>query len=145
MCMKSERGITTIDITVAIILITLFVAIIVILMYQINANSASTKRNSEATSYAIAEIEKLKAQDFDTLVDTDETTNQFENITDETTNQATGYSKRITITDYANLPENIDDETIVSGLVKQVTVEIAYQDGDTMQTVDLSTVITKND
>ena len=145
MCMKSERGITTIDITVAIILITLFVAIIAILMYQINANSASTKRNSEATSYAIAEIEKLKAQDFDTLVDTDETTNQFENITDETTNQATGYSKRITITDYANLPENIDDETIVPGLVKQVTVEIAYQDGDTMQTVDLSTVITKND
>lgn len=145
MRMKSERGITTIDITVAIILITLFVAIIAILMYQINANSASTKRNSEATSYAIAEIEKLKAQDFDTLVDTDETTNQFENITDETTNQATGYSKRITITDYANLPENIDDETIVSGLVKQVTVEIAYQDGDTMQTVDLSTVITKND
>ena len=145
MCMKSEKGITTIDITVAIILITLFVAIIAILMYQINANSASTKRNSEATSYAIAEIEKLKAQDFDTLVDTDETTNQFENITDETTNQATGYSKRITITDYANLPENIDDETIVSGLVKQVTVEIAYQDGDTMQTVDLSTVITKND
>ncbi len=145
MRMKSERGITTIDITVAIILITLFVAIIAILMYQINANSASTKRNSEATSYAIAEIEKLKAQDFDTLVDTDETTNQFENITDETTNQATGYSKRITITDYANLPENIDDETIVPGLVKQVTVEIAYQDGDTMQTVDLSTVITKND
>ena len=145
MRMKSERGITTIDITVAIILITLFVAIIAILMYQINANSASTKRNSEATSYAIAEIEKLKAQDFDTLVDTDETTNQFENITDETTNQATGYSKRITITDYANLPENIDDETIVTGLVKQVTVEIAYQDGDTMQTVDLSTVITKND
>ena len=145
MRMKSERGITTIDITVAIILITLFVAIIAILMYQINANSASTKRNSEATSYAIAEIEKLKAQDFNTLVDTDETTNQFENITDETTNQATGYSKRITITDYANLPENIDDETIVPGLVKQVTVEIAYQDGDTMQTVDLSTVITKND
>ena len=145
MRMKSERGITTIDITVAIILITLFVAIIAILMYQINANSASTKRNSEATSYAIAEIEKLKAQDFDTLVDTDETTNQFENITDETTNQATGYSKRITITDYAIWPENIDDETIVPGLVKQVTVEIAYQDGDTMQTVDLSTVITKND
>ena len=145
MCMKSEKGITTIDITVAIILITLFVAIIATLMYQINANSASTKRNSEATSYAIAEIEKLKAQDFDTLVDTDEATNQFENITDETTNQATGYSKRITITDYANLPENIDDETIVPGLVKHVTVEIAYQDGDTMQTVDLSTVITKND
>lgn len=145
MCMKSEKGITTIDITVAIILITLFVAIIATLMYQINANSASTRRRSEATNYAINEIEKIKAQNFDELIDTDETTNQFENITDETTNQATGYSKRITITDYANLPENIDDETIVPGLVKQVTVEIAYQDGDTMQTVDLSTVITKND
>ena len=144
MCMKSEKGITTIDITVAIILITLFVAIIATLMYQINANSASTKRKSEATSYAINEIEKIKAQNFDELIDTDEATNQFENVTDEL-NQATGYAKKITITDYANLPQNADDDTIVAGLVKQVTVEIAYQDGDTTQTVDLTTVVTRSD
>ena len=55
----------------------------------------------------------------------------------------TGYSKKITITDYANLPENQDDDTILSGLVKKVTVEISYKDGDTIETVDLSTVISK--
>ena len=142
MRIKSEKGITNIDLTVSIILITLFVAIIATLMVTINTNSM--ERRTEATNYAINEIESLKAQDFASLVDTDEATNNFTNITDAEGN-ATGYSKKITIVDYANLPENQDDETIISGLVKKVTVEISYKDGDNTETVDLSTVIAKND
>ena len=144
MRIKSEKGITNIDLTVSIILITLFVAIIATLMVTINTNSNSMERRTEATNYAINEIESLKAQDFASLVDTDEATNNFTNISDEEGN-ATGYSKKITIIDYANLPENQDDETILYGLVKKVTVEISYKDGDTIETVDLSTVIAKND
>lgn len=144
MRIKSEKGITNIDLTVSIILITLFVAIIATLMVTINTNSNSMERRTEATNYAINEIESLKAQDFASLVDTDEATNNFTNITDSE-GKATGYSKKITIVDYANLPENQDNETILSGLVKKVTVEISYKDGDTIETVDLSTVMAKND
>lgn len=141
MKIKSEKGITNIDITVSIILITLFVAIIATLMYNINANSGSVERRSIATNYAINEIESLKAQNFDDLEETGEI-NEFEDILEN--GNTTGYAKKITIIDYANLEENKDDDTIVPGLVKKVTVEISYKDGNTTQTVDLSTVITKN-
>lgn len=139
MKIKSERGITTIDITVSIILITLFVAVIATLMYSLNSNTDALERRTIATNYAIDTIEELKAQAFSDLQDTDEQNNSFENI------DSTGYSRKITIIDYANLPENSEDNTILSGLVKKVTVEIAYKEGDTTQTVELSTVIAKND
>lgn len=144
MKIKNEQGITNIDLTITIILITLFITIIATLIFTINRNSTSVERGTEATNYAINEIENLKAQDFESLTDTDDTTNDFIDITDAE-GQLTGYSKKITITDYANLPENQDDDTILSGLVKKVTVEISYKDGDTIETVDLSTVISKND
>lgn len=144
MRIKNEQGITNIDLTITIILITLFITIIATLIFTINRNSTSVERGTEATNYAINEIENLKAQDFESLTDTDDTTNDFIDITDAE-GQLTGYSKKITITDYANLPENQDDDTILSGLVKKVTVEISYKDGDTIETVNLSTVISKND
>ncbi len=141
MKVKSENGITNIDITVSIILITLFVAIIATLMYNINSNSNSVERRSIATNYAINEIESLKAQNFDELEETVEP-NEFEDILEN--EKPTGYAKKVTIIDYANLEENKDDDTIVPGLVKKVTVEISYKDGNTTQTIDLSTVIAKN-
>ncbi len=140
---QSERGITTIDVTVSVILITLFVALIATLMYNINSNQNAIERRSQAINYAINEIEKLKQQDFTELIDTDESTNEFENITDG--GSATGYAKKITIVDYANLAENQGNTSIISGLVKKVTVQVAYKEGDTTQTVELSTVIGKND
>lgn len=143
MKIKSEKGITNIDITIAIILITLFVALIATLIYTINKNSTSIERKTIATNYAINEIENLKAQEFDDLEDTDEETNTFIDIVDEEGN-TTGYSKKITIIDYSNFPENKNDDTIVPGLVKKVTVEISYRESNTIQTVDLSTIITKN-
>ncbi len=146
MKIKSEKGITGIDITISIILITLFVTLIATLMYAIHTNSNSIERKTEATNYAINIMEGLKAHDFDTLEN--ENTDEFENITqkvdegDTKEERETGYAKRITIIDYANLPEKTN---AVSGLVKQATVEIAYKDGDTTQSVALSTVITKSD
>ena len=134
MNIKSEKGITNIDIIISIILITLFVAIIATLMYSINSNSKAVERRSEATNYAINAIETIKASAFDDL----------DNLAGESDIENTGYHQKITITDYAELGDNINDDTIVPGLVKKVTVEISYRDGNTTETVDLSTVITKS-
>ena len=46
MNMKNEKGITTIDVTVSIILITLFVALIAVLIYNVNKNSDSMERRA---------------------------------------------------------------------------------------------------
>ena len=148
---KNEKGITGIDLTVSIILITVFIALIATIMYTINANFNSIERRTEATNYAINEIESLKAKNFEDLQDTPtDGTNDFVNIIvkEEEGNTAiektTGFSKKIAIIDYSNLPENQGDDTILSGLVKKVTVEIAYKDKDRIETVELSTVIAKN-
>ena len=94
----------------------------------------------------------MKAQNFEDLQDTPtDGTNDFVNITEKegegntAIGKTTGFSKKITIIDYSNLPENQDDDSIVSGLVKKVTVEIAYKEGNEIKTVELSTVIAKND
>lgn len=151
MIVKNEKGITNIDLTVSIILITIFIALIATIMYTINANFNSIERRTEATNYAINEIESLKAKNFEDLLDTPiDGTNDFVNIIvkegeGNTANEkATGFSKKITIIDYSNLPENQGDDTILSGLVKKVTVEIAYKDKNRIETVELSTVIAKN-
>ncbi len=136
MNLKNEKGITTIDVTVSIILITLFVALIAVLIYNVNKNSDSMERRAEATNYVINAIEEVKTTNFDNLQ------NSEQNIGD------TGYYEKITVIDYADLKreeQSEQDDSIISGLVKKVTVEISYKDGDTTQTVDLSTIRTKYD
>ena len=46
--LKDEKGITGIDITIAIIIITVFVAIIATLFYNIQNSSASIERRTKA-------------------------------------------------------------------------------------------------
>lgn len=136
MNLKNEKGITTIDVTVSIILITLFVALIAVLIYNVNKNSDSMERRAEATNYVINAIEEVKTTNFDNLQ------NSEQNIGD------TGYYEKITVIDYADLKreeQSEQDDSIISGLVKKVTVEVSYKDGDTTQTVDLSTIRTKYD
>lgn len=132
MNIRSEKGITNIDITVSIILITIFVTIIGTLAYNINSNTIAMERRTEAIDYAINEIEKLKAVNIDELEDME----VDENIGD------TGYYKKITVTDYADFEKN-QGKAIVRDLVKQVKVEISYMQGKETMTVDLSTIITK--
>ena len=132
MNIRSEKGITNIDITVSIILITIFVTIIGTLAYSINSNTMAMEKRTEAINYAINEIEKLKATNIDEL----EAMEVSENI------GSTGYYKKITVTDYADFEKN-QGKGIVRNLVKQVKVEISYMQGKETKTIDLSTLITK--
>ena len=60
MKIKSERGITGIDITVSILVITIFVSLIGVLIYNISAQSQSIERRTEAAYQAVNLIEQLK-------------------------------------------------------------------------------------
>ena len=129
---RSEKGVTGIDITVSIIIITLFIGIIATLMFNINSSSGGIGRKSEATNYAITEIEKIKAQDFNTLNNKEES-GYIED---------TPYYKTIKIQDYKYLNNsNINDEKIQEDILKKLTVEISYKTGKNIETVSLSTII----
>ncbi len=129
---RSEKGVTGIDITVSIIIITLFIGIIATLMFNINSSSGGIGRKSEATNYAITEIEKIKAQDFNTLNNKEES-GYIED---------TPYYKEVSILDYADFPEN-EGKDKVHGLVKRISVTISYKNGKDTEKVELATVITK--
>ena len=129
---KSEKGATGVDITVAIIILGLFIGLIVSLIFGINEGSKDIERKTEATNYAISEIEKLKAEDFATLEDK-QISGYIEN---------TPYYKTIKVIDYADLEEN-KGENKKRGLVKKITVEISYKSGKKEKKVQLSTVLAK--
>ena len=90
------------------------------------------ERKTEATNYAISEIEKLKAEDFETLE-----SKQTSGYIDDTP-----YYKTIKVIDYADLEEN-KGQGKEPGLVKKVTVEISYKSGKEDKKVELSTVLSK--
>ena len=70
MNVKSQKGFTGIDITIAIIVITLFVSIISVVFYNITISSKKVERKTEATYIAQDVIEKIKALDYDEAIET---------------------------------------------------------------------------
>lgn len=132
MNLKSEKGATGIDITISVIILAMFIGLIVSLMYGINQSSKDIERKTQATNYAISEIEKLKAEDFETLE-----SKQVSGYIDDTP-----YYKTIKVIDYADLEENQGQDK-ERGLVKKVTVEISYKSGKEDKKVELSTVLSK--
>lgn len=61
MVIKEEKGVTGIDIAISVIVITIFIAMIANLIASININAKDTERKTKAISYAVQEIEKIKA------------------------------------------------------------------------------------
>ena len=61
---REEKGIAGIDIAISVIIITIFIALIANLIANINLNSKDTERKSIATSYAVQEIEQIKARGY---------------------------------------------------------------------------------
>lgn len=64
MHIKEEKGLAGIDIAISVILITIFIALIANLIANINSTSKDTKRKTVATSYAVQEIENIKARGY---------------------------------------------------------------------------------
>ena len=139
---RSEKGYTGIDIAISVIVIFIFVSIISVLIYNFNSKTKEIELKSEATNIAINEIEKIKQQgfeDYDTLNQNskeDEKGNSLENIATE----KEGFYKTITVTDYTDIERN---ENKIPNLVKKVTVKISYVFKAEEQSVELSTILSK--
>lgn len=142
MLVKEEKGLTGVDIAISIVVITIFIAMIANLIANINLNTQDIKRKSTATSYAIQEIEKVKAQGYiddynskgidseDVLKDEDIYSN-FE---------FSGYHKKVTIKDYVLVKNNKNKK---QDIVKEITVEISYKLGGKDKKVTITTYVAK--
>lgn len=147
MKLKEEKGIAGIDIALSVIVIAVFVSIIAVLMFNIQRNEEEIKRKSEATSYAIDIIEEIKGQGFAILPATG--TNKITGyedkyITEDGQEKATPYYQEVTVKDYSELEQN-KDKDVEAEVLKIVTVKVSYISGKDNESVEISTVITKED
>ena len=140
---KSDKGIAGIDITVSIIIITVFVSIITALFYTINLTAQDIERKREATSIAIKTIENLKTINFEDLEEAVENGGFPRYYTDET-NKTLPYYEEVIIADYADLPENQGLDKI-NGLVKKVTVKVSYKVGKDEKNIEISIIRKKGE
>ena len=62
MNIKSDKGFTGVDITIAVLIITIFTSLIAALYQNYIITSKNIERKSEAINYAIQEIESLKTK-----------------------------------------------------------------------------------
>lgn len=138
MKIKSEKGITGIDITVSILVITIFISLIGVLIFNIDSQSKSIERRTEAAYQAVNLIEELKGM----------TIEELEALSEDEKNgyiEGTSYTKQIEIVDYKDLTEeNQNDDTIQSGILKKVTVTVLYKDGVDTEEISLSAIVTKD-
>ncbi len=138
MKIKSEKGITGIDITVSILVITIFISLIGVLIFNIDSQSKSIERRTEAAYQAVNLIEELKGM----------TIEELEALSEDEKNgyiDGTSYTKQIEIVDYKDLTEeNQNDDTIQSGILKKVTVTVLYKDGADTEEISLSAIVTKD-
>lgn len=147
MNLKDEKGITGIDITIAVILITILISLITVLSYNIQKSSQDVQRKTEATSYAVEVLERVKSEGFEILPKVGEgnliNDDRFKDgyIVDASGNP-TGYYQEVRVQDYSELREGEGGEK-VPDLLKRVTVTISYKSGTDTEKVELSTLMSK--
>lgn len=142
MNLHSEKGYTVVDIAISIIIITIFIALIAVIISRFNSSAKELKYKEEAMAIAIEEIEKIKENGFEAYKDMDKDSTQDEEG-NSFVNQPTGeegFYKTILIEDYTDLEGN---EEKIPGLVKKVTVKISYMFQGKEQAIELSTILSK--
>ncbi len=147
MKIRSEKGFTGIDISVSVIIAFIFITIISVLVYRVNSTSKEITLKSDATYLAINEIEQVKSQSIEAYTGRSEANGnsviiENEEITNEPeyADKYEGYYKTITVMDYTDIPGN---EWATSDVVKKVTVKISYMFQAKEQSVEISTILSK--
>ena len=153
MKLKSENGFTGIDITVAIILVLLFMSLISVLLFNITKSSKSIERESEATYIATAVIEAFKTKNYNDIKITNEVdifnyldnnNNQIipvknsgeNNFNDDRILIQPGYTTKVIVSNYSPDNENAD-------LVKLVTVRVEYKIATEIKRIEFNTSVVR--
>ena len=128
-----NKGFTTADIVISVIIIMLFIGIITTLYYNFYITTSSKNRNAMATNYLIDIIEETKILKYD-----DATEEAVQNIITNA-NIPEGYTVTASIQKYNETEGNTDK----IDLIKILKVNVQYTVGDKTEKIEMSTLITK--
>lgn len=128
MNIKSEKGITGVDISVAIIIILLFVSLTSTLVYNYAKNSKEVQRKSVATDMIIDVLEYAKASSYDDI-----TVAYMQNyINNNEKFQKNGYKILVTVENYS---ETSGEES------KKITTTVKYLVNNVEEELEIYTII----
>ena len=135
---KSEKGVTGVDISTAIIALFIFVSLIATLIYNYNLSSKKETRKAEALEIAINKIEQIKADGIEEYKGKSEAENNSVIEENQEVTGHEGFFETVTIQDYADV-ENYR----LPDYVKKATIEVKYNENGKAQSVTLSTILKK--
>lgn len=144
---RNDKGITGVDITIAVIILTIFITLITNMFYNVNMIGTSINRKSEATYIAIQVIEATKQINYDKLPsgETEEETElaieELNTLLEDANkiNLKNGYSVEIKVENY----RKIKQDTTLEDIIKRITVTVKYNEKAKEKNVEISTVVVK--
>lgn len=143
MNLRNSKGVTGVDLSVALVIMVVFIGLIATLVYNFGISSKDVNRTAVATNIAISKIEELKREDYDNLQGTtteykDENGENKTNAPYKVTTEITRYVD----SDYAsNL--STEEKNSLQDVIKIVKVAVEYKVGKKSESIDISSVITK--
>lgn len=152
MKIKNNKGITGVDVTIAVIILTIFVSLIANMFYNVSQIGNAVNRKSEATYVAVQVIEAVKQVDYDDLPtgETEDTTvitleelNTFLSEENKIVLK-NGYSVDINVENYKKIKGETEGEEL-EDILKRVTVTVKYNEKAKAQTVELTTVVVREE
>lgn len=128
--LKKQNGITGIDISISILIITVFTGILAALFYNIYITSMNIERSDIATNIAINIIEYANKINYDEIdIETFDEDKLLLKYQDQDENGVAekhipnGYECKIEVTPYATSENELED------IIKTITVKIKYKIG----------------
>lgn len=147
---ENEKGITGIDLTIAVILIMMLLSVILALFYNNYLNSQATKRNAEANTFVTNLFTYAETLDYAEVTETTLRTyinsefgkynvvaQENEGDTENNLNNHS-YSMYVTVTNYKDMPENQGKD--LQDYIKLIQVKVSYNVGNKIDSEEFSTL-----
>lgn len=156
MNLKNNKGYTGVDVSVAMIIILIFIPTIFGIIYNIQKTNSYVKRESEAVRIATDIVENAKSFDYEDLtittlyqelIGTNYNTSTY--VIEGQTGENYRYLSKIGSKDehyqiQINLENYYPEDVAQEDLIKKIKVTVIYPIGNTTKTVDISTLITNS-
>lgn len=135
MQIKSNKGVVGTDLSIAVIILVLFITILTTIFYQIGRSNLETKRNAVATDYAVAILEKISLMPYDEFIQEDTDLNALCSYNEESSEGKIVVSKGYEV----NITKSEEDKDKEEYL-KEVTVTIRYTVANQEKEVTMTTL-----
>ena len=152
MKIKNNKGLTGVDVTISVIILTIFVSLIANMFYNVSQIGNAVNRKSEATYVAVQIIEAMKQVNYDDLptgLTEDTTAINLEKLNELLIDEdkivlKNGYSVDINVENYKKIKGETEGEEL-EDILKRVTVTVKYNEKAKEQTVELTTVVVREE